>query len=81
MSGNLYKDYSKRSTFHFPIVVFWVAHQKRRGFSVKRVVRVWVSQQLRKEDFEHVDEIYIAFHEFIRSQDTTLQGGALTKHR
>lgn len=46
-------------TLDFGCIRGRLAHEQRRGLAVQRVSRVGVQQQLRQEDFKHVDEVCV----------------------
>lgn len=48
----------KYCTFDLRVVILWMAHKQRCSVAVKRIVRVWISQQLGKKHLKYVDHVY-----------------------
>lgn len=47
-------------TFDFVLVALRVAQEQGGRLAVQRVRRVWIRQQLRQEDLDHVHEVYLS---------------------
>ncbi len=45
-------------TLHLPLVLRRMPHQKCSSLAIQWVIRVWVTEKLRKKDFKDVDHIY-----------------------
>lgn len=51
-------------TLDLRIILFRMSHEQSSSFTVKRVVGIWVTEELRKEHFKDVYHIYTAISVF-----------------
>lgn len=57
IEGRWGEEGKQQQTFNLQLICLWIPHQQRGGFTIERIGRVRVAQQLRKEDLEDVDHV------------------------
>ena len=44
-------------TFDLDLVLLWLPHQERSGFTIQRICRIRIAQKLREEHFKDIDHV------------------------